>query len=161
MPMVPANQSCPCLKSLAPFGVPDRVTMRIESTDYDYGPTYGLYKCFTHDANRLPHCISKESHCVLDGQTSVTDLASRLWCFDPWCYVNRSECDLPSAATGSGGYSIIGLEDPSLELHYSYATCGLHCDQHAGFEELNTFNDIVISSLVWIAIGVPLVVASS
>ena len=142
-----ANQTCPCLTSLASFGVRGIVKMRIDSTNHNYGATYGLHECFPHDANRPPLCNSKESHCFLDGHTSVTDLASRLYCFDPWCYVNRSECDLPSAATGSGGYAIIGLKDPSLELHYSYATCGNldKFDTNQKLRQLQAFGTLRVS----------------
>lgn len=49
---------------------------------------------------------------------------------DPWCYVNRSECALPSSQAGSSrSFRLVDLAPTSrAELHYSYSACGVPCD---------------------------------
>lgn len=87
----------------------------------NYGSDYGLGTCKAHDERRPPSCSFGRDHCFLDledGDLDTSTLLAQLWCFDPWCYVNGSDCALPSERTGSGGFFMLGLNDTAGDLHY-------------------------------------------
>ena len=111
------NASCPCIASLADFGVvPGDVVAVVGGTPFNYGPRYGDGGCALHDALRPPHC-----NVVLPRGNIDVAVDMPKWCFQPWCYVNASACAM---STTPSGYAYRFWREASRpDLHFSYSTC--------------------------------------
>ena len=109
---------CPCLTSLAAFGIQGPVSARIDFARHDYGPAYGQ-GCDTHELWLPPFCNSDDL--CSKGSDAIT---MQGFCAMEWCYVNATRCLVASVPST---YDLDGLVDPRRELHYSYAACGT-CD---------------------------------
>ena len=77
----------------------------IANVEYAYPREYGLGKCAAHDYSLAPFC-----------EDTNADTQTRSWCFDYWCYVDPSECNV--ATTRSAFFTNM------VELHFSYVACG-------------------------------------
>ena len=96
-----ALASCPCLTSF-PFGINPANGITIGGQQHTgYDATYGLNTCYRHDLGKQPSCASTTNRPA--------------WCMNAWCYVDRYNCNLPTA---------ISTYFPSGNLYYSYRTCG-------------------------------------
>tara|TARA_B100000795_G_scaffold189338_1_gene144146 strand:- start:49 stop:690 length:642 start_codon:yes stop_codon:yes gene_type:complete len=90
--------TCPCLATTQvhePAGADISFTLVGET--YTYPSDYGL-TCAAHDSATQPYCARS---------------APPSWCADAWCYVDRTNCNLPFS--NSVFFS---------SLAYSYFTCG-------------------------------------
>ena len=109
------RDGCQCLTSAADYGVSGDFIFNYGGQPHNYGATYGLTSCETHDLGRDPFC-SDAAKANLPGGLLPG------WCKDPWCYVDPILCDTPLPATQSAYFP---------NLFYSYSTCGAS----------NTFSD--------------------
>ena len=118
---VSGNASCPCINSLADFGVnvTGHLIATVDGVMYNYGLNYGENGCATHDALRPPHC-----RIVLPREAPTVEVVLDRWCFQPWCYVNATRCIGSGVNTAIANYKYNWWR-PSAEqeLHYSYETC--------------------------------------
>ena len=132
----PGNASCPCLASLEPFGLRGGLLIRAANRTIDYGAAYGLGGCHMHDRGQAPYC--SRSPCNEDASSSSSNGPVPEWCFDAWCWVNASECQLTSISLAepqaNASFELVDLHDPAHELHYSYATCGMTCPSATAVE---------------------------
>mgnify|MGYP002856620279 CR=1 FL=1 len=96
-----ALANCPCLTSF-PFGINPANGITIGGQQYTgYAADYGLNTCYRHDLGKQPWC--------------ATTTNRPAWCLNAWCYVDRYNCNMPTA---------ISTYFPSGNLYYSYRTCG-------------------------------------
>ena len=121
---------CPCLTSLAAFGIEGTVFANIDFARHEYGLAYGQ-GCDTHDLWLPPFCNSDV--CANKGRGAIWMQGSGVvsmqgFCAMEWCYVNATLCNRASVPST---YALEGLVDPRYELHYSYAACGT-CDLFTG-----------------------------
>ena len=105
---VPGMTGCPCLLSLAEFGVntTSGIIATIEGQQH-YSHGYGENGCAPHDVLRPPSC---RVNLPSDGTENVK-LDLPRWCFLPWCYVNATDCNVAVTA-----YEY----DIGANLYYSY-----------------------------------------
>lgn len=101
-----AEQSCPCLTSLADYGISSSPSLSILTTrgEHQYPSSYGLASCAAHDNGLAPYC-----------NTSVPPA----WCYQSWCYVNASTCNLATSTT-----SYLNNYSRGDEVAFSYEACG-------------------------------------
>ena len=97
------NANCPCLTSYGTTLPTDSNGRLIVMDTHRYLPTYGLSTCSAHDSGLAPYC----------NDANVTRRPA--WCADNWCYVDPSNCVLPTSETSYF---------PNAGLYYSYTTCG-------------------------------------
>ena len=131
---------CPCLPSLESFGVAagTNLTLVADNTAVNYGPLYGLQSCQVHDLHRLPWCGGPSSKTCDEQPTAqgpkpgITTFVGPSFCFEYWCYVNRSNClNMMLGKRSMYNWSQLALQDPRDELGFSYTTCNA-CDFFSG-----------------------------
>ena len=117
---MPGNSSCPCIPSLQAFGViiPNKLNVTVRGENFFYSATYGEQGCAAHDVLNPPDCQ------VVLPRERVANIEVLLpfWCFQPWCYVNGSECTGMHSEPATYEYSW-RLPENRDDLHFSYATC--------------------------------------
>jgi len=100
------NPGCPCLDFSHQPTPPltDKIcTNNIVMADDNCVPLdFGAHRCDYHDA-RLSYCNG-----TTDG-----------WCQEQWCYVNATQCHASKER-----YWKSSLYGPSVDIYYSYTTCG-------------------------------------
>ena len=113
---------CPCIPSLEAFGVSRLstafVNVTIRGEFYLYGSGYGEQGCAAHDVLKPPDCRVVPPR----DPTATVDVSLPGWCFQPWCYVNRSECIGMESSPAAYDY-IWRQPENRHDLHFSYATC--------------------------------------
>lgn len=101
------NPACPCLSDLSDYGLEGDLIANISDIGYNYGPAYGLHRCFPHDSGTKPFCH-------LDGSPG--------WCTEEWCYVDPTKCEAGIEVVKSSYFD---------SLHYSTMACGSGRDDFA------------------------------
>jgi hypothetical protein len=100
-----AQANCPCLTSWDRTewyvdGSTTEIEISLGGLSYTLPADYGILNCTTHDVGTEPYC----------------DVANPPdWCTSEWCYVDPSNCALPTALSSYFG---------DAGLRYSYRTCG-------------------------------------
>ena len=106
-PSPPPPVNCPCLTSY-----PSSISLMesgelgvvIAGTQYGYPSSYGLSSCTAHDRGLQPSCTN-----------ASLSSASPGWCFQHWCFVDPSQCNVMSEAS---------TYTSDADLQYSYEACG-------------------------------------
>ena len=114
---------CPCLDFATTTALfSDTVTAVIMTKEYaafnaedpSFSPRYGT-GCGPHDAFTPPYCIPHWASASSAFSMSGGEVINR-FCADAWCWVNASNCDVPTPIHSSWF--------PGVDISYSYETCG-------------------------------------
>lgn len=91
-------------------------TGRADEGDYCYPQNYGLGQCQPWDETLPPFCARADGGTRFDAPS---------WCTDAWCYVDKTNCQLPSSRYDLTPSVVDQSATTDDQLVYSYATCGI------------------------------------